>query len=79
MDAMPGSPGPISQFVVYEHPKDHPSGYVVREWTFRGAGLEPGEAWSAATLEDARDLLPDGLTRIAGRDPQDPVILEVWM
>jgi hypothetical protein len=70
----------VKTFAIYEHPLDYPIGYIVREWYGDAEGKsEPGSAWAAATIEDARSLLPEGSVRIAGRDPKDPVIAEVWM
>ncbi len=27
---------PVEQYAIYEHPSDHPDGYVVREWLIAG-------------------------------------------
>jgi hypothetical protein len=32
-----------------------------------------------ATLEEARDTLPEGLVRINRQEQDDPVIVEVWI
>ena len=69
----------IRQFVIYERPADYPDGYVVREWQITPGKAEPGQAWTAATLEAARSLLPTGVTLIAGRGQNEPPIVEVWI
>lgn len=71
----------LTQYTIYERPKDHPDSFVVREWLIV-RGLDnpvPGELVRvAATLGDARAAIPDGLFNL-GRSPgDDPVIVETW-
>lgn len=69
----------MRQFAVYAHPSDYPEGFVVREWYFLDGALGPGRAWSFPTLEAVHQSLPSGMTMVAGRDPSNPVIVEVWL
>jgi hypothetical protein len=74
------SEGRFTQYAIYRHPKDYPSGFVVRQWHILADGsTQPGSAFAASTLEDARGLLPEGAQQVSGQDPNDPVIVEVWM
>lgn len=70
---------PIRQYAVYDHPTDYPLGFVVREWLITTEGAKPGRAWTAATLESAREVIPDGAECLGRTDQDDPKIAEVWM
>lgn len=70
----------LTQYVVYENPRDAPGMFVVREWHIARGHPEPvaGEGWVVRTVEDARALIPPGLVCL-GRQPDDDVaIVEVW-
>lgn len=70
---------PLRQYTIYDHPRDHPESFVVREWLIGAGTVTPGQAWGTATLASARDLVPPGLVCL-GREPQDdPVIIETWI
>jgi hypothetical protein len=69
----------IIHWVVYEHPTDHPDGYVVRQWHLGAGEAQPGDATRHATLAEAHGALPEGVTQISGPDAQDPTIIETWM
>jgi hypothetical protein len=70
----------ITQYAIYDHPPDYPDSFVVREWYVSGEGVEAGPARTATTLEEARALLPDGVTKIADHNIEDPAnLIEVWM
>lgn len=70
----------ISQYAIYDHPRDFPDHFVVREWLIKDGQVTPAEeCWLTQTLEDARALIPRGMYNF-GRYPQDdPVIVEVWI
>ena len=68
----------IKQYAIYENPDDFPAGYVVREWLIDGETILPGDGHRAATLDEAHELLPDGVVLIELDDP-DPHIIEVWI
>ena len=73
-------PQEIAQYAIYAHPSDYPEGFILREWLANSDGtVRPGQGFAAATIEDARALLPKDAVQIGGRDPNDPVIIEVWV
>ena len=69
-----------SVWSIYDHPRDHPSSFVIRE-TVAGATrivISPG-AMYANTVEEAHAKLPPGST-ILPKDPQNPPnLIEVWI
>lgn len=70
---------PFRQYAIYDHPRDYPDHFVVREWLIFPGHTQPGDAWLAETIEEARTVLPSGTTQISGPDPKDPILIEVWM
>lgn len=72
----------LALHVVYDHPRDHPTMFVVRrQVVMQGGGIVPdGDAMGFTTLEGAREHCRDlGLTQLL-RDPEDdPVIVESWV
>jgi hypothetical protein len=73
------SSGSITQYAIYDHPADFPDGYVVRTWLIEAGQVQAGEARTAATLEEARALIPPGTELIENVYEDDPKIIEVWM
>lgn len=71
----------LTQYTIYERPRDYPEGYVVRAFHIvRGQTApvpDPG-SWKVATLELARGVIPEGMTRLDRYPGDDPNILEVW-
>lgn len=71
----------LEWWVVYDHPKDYPDGYVARKWIANAEDAGPTDVamWSN-NLEEVRDFLENlGLVKLA-RDPSDdPVIVESWI
>lgn len=71
----------LEWWVVYDHPKDFPDGYVARKWIVGDDHEGPTDVamWSDK-LEEVRDFLENlGLVKLA-RDPSDePQILESWI
>jgi len=70
--------GDLLMWTIYYSPADYPGKYVVRPHSVRNQA--PYEAAIlVATLSEARESLPPGLTSI-GREPaDDPVIVESWL
>lgn len=70
----------LTQFVVYDHPKDYPEGFVVRQWIIqRGSDPIAGQAVGGPTLESVRAAIPRDKVRLE-RDPSDdPSIFETWI
>ena len=69
------------QYAIYDHPKDAPDSWVVREWWIMENEREPLPALARAfnTLEEARDYLPEGLTKIARHPDDDVSLVEAWV
>lgn len=70
----------IWAYTIYEHPDDYPEKFVVRAWF-----IEKGEVSAyepviiADNLQDARDRIPLGRTRILRTQQDDPKIVESWV
>lgn len=79
---MSGHSSGLYQWVIYEKPKDYPSGFVVRRWlisTEGDCGIYPERlALYAASLLEARALVPAGLYCLARSPEDDACIVEVW-
>lgn len=71
----------IEQYVIYDHPRDFPVGFVVRRWEIRaGDDLRPTQVWRAESLEHARKLVPPQADVCIPRSPEDDyAIVETWM
>jgi len=72
----------IYQWVIYDHPKDHPDHFVVRRWSIRAGGQPmpmPAEFILSASLDEARTHIPQGLFKMNTMPADDPVIVEVWI
>jgi hypothetical protein len=70
------------QWVVYDHPKDFPDGFIARLWTVgRGGRIEATN--SIITTEDVGEirkyLIAQGYIRMPRHPNDDPCILEVWL
>ena len=70
----------MSQWVVYDHPRDYPDVFVMRRWKILdGVVLATDEVKTAATLKEIRALVPPGLYRLSRFEDDDPCIVEVWL
>lgn len=75
-------------WVIYDHPKDHPQFFVVREHFFSedsnplnvGKYVPSDEAQLCHHIEDARQVIVDkgGTCRMPVFEDDDAVIFEVW-
>ncbi len=63
-------------WVIYDHPKDHPSHFVLRRWV---NGTPDREAILCDTIQQAWDEMPRGLVKLQRDRCDDPVILETWI
>jgi hypothetical protein len=70
---------PIKQYSIYDHPDDYPDGFVVREWLVTAGDVQAGTASTAASLEEARKLIPAGAERTDRAPSDDPKIVETWI
>ena len=68
----------LRQYTIYDHPRDFPGGFVVREWEISAGGMASVRAWTAPSLEAARELIPEGLFCLQRDAADDPVIVETW-
>lgn len=67
-------------YVIYEKPRDYPKHFVVRQQIVKRDGtIADGPCELAATLEEARRLVPAGLVRFVRDAVDDPVIVETWI
>lgn len=71
----------VKQYTIYDHPRDAPEHWVVREWGIvRGSHPIPGTMWLADSLEDARKIVPPEADICLTRDIRDhPTIVETWI
>ncbi len=70
----------LKQYAIYDHPKDHPHFFVVREWIIGPGTCTPGPMIALCdTLEQARRKVPEGYSCLPRFTEDDPVIVEVWI
>jgi glutathione S-transferase len=72
----------LAMFSIYDRPLDFPEHFVVRRWFVRSGDEEPIPdvvPRLAATLTEARELLPLGLAMMARQHGDDPFLVEVWL
>lgn len=71
----------LSMWVVYDHPKDYPEGFIARRHEVVAGGSRPTDD----TIKNAdlaliqRELKMSGLYRLDRALNDDPCILEVWL
>lgn len=73
----------VAQWVIYDHPRDYPSHYVVRRWLVGREGVQPTpDIWLRPDLPGARAVVAacaPGAYRLEPTRGDDPVIMEVWV
>ena len=71
----------MSQWVIYDHPRDLSDKFVMRRWDIRANNeiQETDEMALADTLEEIRLSVPRGLYRLERFRDDDPCIVEVWL
>lgn len=70
----------MTMYCIYEHPRDYPNKYVVREILISKGEtkyIDPPTA-IVDTLNDARTVIPNGLIPVPRHPTDDPVIIETW-
>lgn len=74
-------PEPLPMVVIYDRPRDLPTGFVVRKWNVLPGKLAPAELLGAdlGELELARALVPAGMVNIGRDERDDAKIVEVWV
>jgi hypothetical protein len=69
----------MSMFAIYDHPRDFPEHFVVREWLVAKGLVVPMQEYAlASTLDEARAEIPPGMVLIPRFENDDPKIVEVW-
>lgn len=71
----------LEMWTVYWSPLDYPGQFVARKCLIGGAPelQMTNDMYTAATLEELRDLLPPGLVLMPRDESDDPVIVETWI
>jgi len=71
----------MKYYVIYDHPKDYPSHFVVRYFILDNEGkITSGQAvYLEPSLERARDWIPKNYTCVPADKNDDPVIVETWL
>lgn len=70
----------MSQWVVYERPRDYPNKFVLRRWDIRaGSMIATDDLQTADSLAAIRKAVPAGLYRLKRFEEDDPCIVEVWL
>jgi len=70
----------MSQYVIYNNPRDYPGKYVMRRWDIRaGEMIATDNMELAETLEEIRGKVPPGLYCLERFEDDDPCIVEVWL
>lgn len=71
---------PFTLYTIYDHPKDYPDSFVVREWQVTEGASIPCGAWQHETLEAARDQMRlRGLICVPRHVDDDLNIVECWL
>lgn len=71
----------LEMFVVYAHPRDYPTKFVVRRWGI-GAGISvPDDDWFylGDSLDEVRAHVPPHCVRLERDSKDEPQIVECWL
>jgi len=69
-------------FAIYWSPLDFPGKYVVRRWYVVPGNPDPVPdvvPRLTGSIDEARMMVPPGLTRIERQELDDPVLVETWV
>jgi hypothetical protein len=71
----------MNSWTIYFNPSDYPWKYVVRKFDLGGAGeaRPTADMFVADSLDEARALLPLGLSCFERATDDDAVIVETWI
>lgn len=72
-------PSTLVMWVVYKHPRDMPTKWVVRRWEVAQGEQRMGTAYGYKSVEDARSAVPPWASRLERNPGDDPAIYEVWL
>jgi hypothetical protein len=70
-------PAVLTVWVIYKSPADYPGAWVLRAHDLPGGQRQ--ECHVCKSLEEARGLIPAGLSRLDRHPYDDPVIYETWL
>lgn len=71
---------PLWQWTIYERPSDYPDNFVVRAWyIFPGKAVPARMAIVVDSLEEAREMIPEGCVCLGRAPTDDEAIVEVWL
>jgi hypothetical protein len=71
---------PLKMYVVYDHPKDFPDRYVVREWLVTDNATPGDVLFMSSKVDEIRATLKKlDLYPIPKNPADDPKILETWI
>ena len=73
--------GMMAVWVIYERPRDYPSGYVLRaQFVMKDRTIRPDEiAWYSDNPDKLRSILPPNLNKLMPSQRDDPTVLETWI
>jgi hypothetical protein len=72
--------GALPVWTIYDHPRDHPTGFVARMHISSKGEVKASPQVVAVDLDALRIILQDaGLTCICRSESDDPVIVESWL
>jgi hypothetical protein len=69
--------GPVTMWVIYDHPRDYPREFVARKWIGEEATPEVVCAFTLGSLRES--LRGKGLARLERHKTDDPTIVESWL
>ena len=71
--------GVLPMWTIFDHPKDHPDGFIARKFEVKGDVSPTGDTL-AGSLEYLRDTFSKaGLMRWSRHADDDPCIVETWI
>ena len=80
-EQVPVPDGALAIWVIYDHPKDFPKGFVLRaQFAMPGGAITMSKAaWYASDPDQLRSILPFGVVRMERHPDDDPSIVETWV
>jgi len=70
--------GQLTQWTIYDRPRDHPVGFIARRFEISGS-ITPTEDTLSGELEHLREVFERaGLVKIARSESDEPQIVESW-
>ena len=70
----------LPMWVIYDHPTDHPDGYIARAWYSLPEPEPMLLTFKTAELETLRQMMREGAYTCLGREPgDDSKIVETWL